>query len=55
MTPTRRWRAAPWRYLGLLADVLALFQDGVVHLLVRRAWPLAAGEHVAAVPSHDFH
>ncbi|HET7767978.1 MAG TPA: PHP domain-containing protein, partial [Chloroflexota bacterium] len=30
-------------------------QDGVVHILVRRAWPLAAAERVAAVPSHDFH
>ena len=30
-------------------------QDGVVHILVRRAWPLAGAEQVVGVPSHDFH
>jgi hypothetical protein len=30
-------------------------QDGFVHILVRRARPLAGAEQVAVVPSHDFH
>lgn len=30
-------------------------QDGVIHILVRRAWPLAQSAAIASVPSHDFH
>jgi error-prone DNA polymerase len=30
-------------------------QDGVTHVLVRRAWPLVPAPPVARVPSHDFH
>jgi error-prone DNA polymerase len=30
-------------------------QDGVTHLLVRRAWPLTRDPSLARVPSHDFH
>jgi len=30
-------------------------QDGVTHILVRRAWPLLQAPPVARVPSHDFH
>jgi DNA polymerase III alpha subunit len=30
-------------------------QDGVTHILVRRAWPLVPVPPVATVPSHDFH
>jgi error-prone DNA polymerase len=30
-------------------------QDGVTHILVRRAWPLTQDPSIARVPSHDFH
>ncbi|MBI3971049.1 MAG: error-prone DNA polymerase [Chloroflexi bacterium] len=30
-------------------------QDGVTHILVRRAWPLTRHASIARVPSHDFH
>jgi error-prone DNA polymerase len=30
-------------------------QDGVAHILVRRAWPLVQDTAIARVPSHDFH
>jgi hypothetical protein len=29
-------------------------QDNTFHILVRRAWPLASGEPVHPIPSHDF-
>jgi error-prone DNA polymerase len=30
-------------------------QDGVVHVLVRRAWSLTRGDALPRVPAHDFH
>ncbi len=30
-------------------------QDGVTHILVRRAWSLTRAPTLARVPSHDFH
>jgi error-prone DNA polymerase len=30
-------------------------EEGVAHIMVRRAWPLVQDASVARVPSHDFH